>query len=303
MNKYIQFTIMEKCELLPFIEQALNGISRTKAKSILSGGGVMVDKNTVTRYDYPLSPGMVVEISRRKPSGAVSSKYLRIVYEDHDVIVIDKNVGILSAPTTPKSFSVKTILDNHLRRSHQKCTSHVIHRLDRDTSGLMVYGKNRETAELMENEWKNLVTDRRYIALTEGRFERQSGAVESWLKEDRDYVVHSSAENNGGKYALTHFRVRESGERFTLVELKLDTGRKNQIRVHMQDIGHPVVGDRKYGSGEDDCGRLCLHAYMLCFYHPRTHELMKFESEVPQCFITALHSTKTKRAVNKDEQK
>lgn len=114
--------------------------------------------------------------------------------------------------------------------------------------------------------------------------EQKQGSIESWLKDNDDYITESSPIDNGGKYALTHFRTLQSSERFSLVELKLDTGRKNQIRVHMQDIGHPVCGDMKYGNAPDPAGRLCLHAYRLCLYHPRTREPLKFETPAPESF-------------------
>lgn len=291
-GKYIQCSVKESTDLLTFLQKSLYGISRTKAKNILKGGGVMVNKNVVTSFDFKVTPGMIVEISRRKPEGAVNSKFLRIIYEDHDIIVIDKQPGILSSPSSQRSISVKSILDDHLRRSHQKCTSHVIHRLDRETSGLMIYAKNIETAKTMEDDWKKYVFDRRYVALTDGIFEKKKGLIESWLTENRDFRVWSSPSDNGGKYSLTHFNVISSGNNHSLVDLKLDTGRKNQIRVHMYDIGHPVSGDKKYESKTDPCGRLCLHAYRLCFLHPRTNEVMEYETPIPENFISALHLTK-----------
>ena len=166
-SKYLAFTVKKNDELLPFIEKALNGISHTKAKAILANGGAMVNKNTITQYNYPLTPGMTVEISRHKQSGNINSKFIRIVYEDHDIIIVEKNPGILSAPAPHHPFNVKSILDDHLKMSHQKCTSHVVHRLDRETSGLMVYSKNIETAKMLTENWQNIITDRRYIALVE----------------------------------------------------------------------------------------------------------------------------------------
>ncbi len=283
-SKYLSFTVKKNDELLPFVENALFGISRTKAKAILTNGGVMVNKNITTKHNFALTPGMTVEISRHKHSGTMNSKFVRIVYEDRDIIIVDKNPGILSAPAPHHPYNVKTVLDDHLRQSHQKCTSHVVHRLDRDTSGLMVYAKNIETEQILEHNWKQIVTDRRYMALVEGKMEQKQGSIESWLKDNDDYITESSPVDNGGKYALTHFRTLQSSERFSLVELKLDTGRKNQIRVHMQDIGHPVCGDVKYGNAPDPAGRLCLHAYSLCLYHPRTREPLRFETPAPESF-------------------
>lgn len=289
-SKYIKFTVRKNDELLPFIEKSLYGISHNKAKAILAGSGVMVNNNIVTQYNFPLTPGMTVSISRRKPQATMNSRFLRIVYEDHDIIIIDKNPGILSAPAPRKQFNVKEVLDSYLRLSHQKCTSHVVHRLDRDTSGLLVYAKNVETAQSLTQNWKQAAADRRYVALVEGHMKPgQHGAIESWLKDNDDYITVSSPTDNGGKYALTHFRMMESSADYSLVELKLDTGRKNQIRVHMSDIGHPVCGDHKYGDPEaDPAKRLCLHAYKLSLVHPRTHELLEFESPVPEIFTRLL---------------
>ena len=283
-SKYLAFTVKKNDELLPFIEKALNGISHTKAKAILANGGAIVNKNTITQYNYPLTPGMTVEISRHKQSGNINSKFIRIVYEDHDIIIVEKNPGILSAPAPHHPFNVKSILDNHLKMSHQKCTSHVVHRLDRETSGLMVYSKNIETAKMLTENWQNIITDRRYIALVEGKMEQKQGSIESWLTENEDYITESSPVDNGGKYALTHYRVLKTDGQHSLVELKLETGRKNQIRVHMQDLGHPVCCDTKYGNGDDPIGRLALHAFRLNFYHPITGEPLKFETPVPKSF-------------------
>ncbi len=290
-SKYLSFTVKKNEELMPFVENALYGISRTKAKAILANGGVMVNKNTTTQYNYQLTPGMTVEISRQKRSGSINSKFVRIVYEDHDIIIVEKSPGILSAPAPHHPFNIKSILDAHLKLSHQKCTSHVVHRLDRDTSGLMVYAKNIETAKTLTENWQNIVTDRRYIALVEGKMEQKQGSIESWLKENENYITESSPVDNGGKYALTHFRTLRSNSKYSLVEFKLETGRKNQIRVHMQDIGHPVCGDIKYGNASDPAHRLCLHAYMLCLFHPRTRERLHFETPPPEAFTRVFEAS------------
>lgn len=283
-SHYLAFKVKSEEILLTFIEKSLFGISRNKAKSILSNGGVLVNKNITTQYNFRLSPGMTVEISRSKQPATVNSKFVRIVYEDRDIIIIEKAPGILSAPAPHHPFNVKTVLDTHLRLSHKKCTTHVVHRLDRDTSGLMVYAKNVETAKILEENWKQIVSDRRYLALVEGEMEQKNGTIESWLTDNDKYITESSPIDNGGKYALTHFRVLKSNKKYSLVELKLETGRKNQIRVHMQDIGHPVCGDIKYGTNTTPRQRLCLHAHLLCLSHPRTREQLKFESPAPDLF-------------------
>lgn len=282
--KYTIFKVKETCTLLPFIMKCLDGISRSKAKAILSGGGVRVNKKNTTQHDLPLQVGMVVEISKHKERTPFQSPFLKIVYEDQAIIVIDKNPGILSMGKSAAQFCVKTVLDNYFKKSRQKCTAHVVHRLDRETSGLLVYAKTMEAEQILEHNWSQIVTDRRYYALASGQLSQKEGVIESYLKDGKDYITRSSKLDNGGKFARTYYRCVKQNEAYSLVELRLDTGRKNQIRVHLQDLGHPVCGDIKYGNGDNPCNRLCLHAYRLNFYHPITHEHLRFDSPVPKVF-------------------
>lgn len=284
-SQYTVFRVKEETTLLPFIEKSLDGISHSKAKAILQGGGVRVERKNVTQYDYPLRPGMTVEISKRKKGVQLVSKFVKLVYEDRYICVVEKNIGILSMATDHHQFCVKTVLDDYFHKSRQNCTAHVVHRLDRDTSGLLVYAKTIEAEQILEHNWRDIVTDRRYVALASGRMEQERGTVKSWLKDNKAYFTYSSPVDNGGKYAVTHFRTLRSNDRHSLVELKLETGRKNQIRVHLQDLKHPVCGDIKYGNGDDPCGRLCLHAFRLDFYHPITREHMHFETPMPKAFL------------------
>jgi len=283
-SKYIELTVEKETTLLEFLMTALNGISRNKAKNILAGNGVKVNRKATTRFDEPLKPGFVVQVSRHKRSTTLKNQYVRIVYEDKDLVVVEKNEGILSMPSTAKQYSVKKVLDEYFEKRHFKCRAHTVHRLDRETSGLMIYAKSIEVAQMFEADWHNIVYDRRYLAVVDGEVEQEGGTVKSWLKDNKAFITYSSPEDNGGKYAVTHFRVLQKTPRFSLLELKLETGRKNQIRVHMQDIGHPVVGDFKYGKGLGPVGRLCLHAYRLHFFHPRTGERMEFETPCPKEF-------------------
>lgn len=291
--KYTIFTVTESIELLPFVMKKLDGISRSKAKAILSGGGVRVNRKNETQHDLLLQVGQRVEISKKKPRVEFQSKFLKIVYEDTAIIVIEKNIGILSMAATGGQFCVKTVLDDYFRKTRQPVTAHVVHRLDRDTSGLLVYAKTIEAEQILEHNWQNIVTDRRYIALVSGTMTEKQGSIESWLKENKSYMTTSSPTDNGGKYALTHFRTHRTSETHSLVELKLATGRKNQIRVHLQDIGHPICGDIKYGNGDDPIGRLCLHAYRLDFYHPITGEHLHFETPTPKAFLSVLKEKNT----------
>lgn len=281
---YWHFEVDKECGLLEFLLANVKE-SRTKVKATLQGQGIKVNGKCVTQFDYRLKPGMKVAVSKTKRNQEVfRSRYVKIVYEDDWLVVVEKSVGVLSMAAGHSSLNVKAILDDYFRKSRQSCRAHVVHRLDRDTSGLMVYAKDIETEQILEHNWHDIVYDRRYVAVVSGEIVEEGGTVANWLKDNKAYVTYSSPYDNGGKYAVTHFHVLARTTEHSLVEFKLETGRKNQIRVHSADMGHPVCGDPKYGNGDDPLHRLCLHAYMLCFVHPATGEHMEFETPVPTAF-------------------
>ena len=269
--------------LLEYLLATLPG-SKSKIKATLQGRGIKVNGKTVTQFDYPLTPGMRIGVSQSKKNDTFKNRYVNIVYEDQYLIVIEKKPGILSMAAGHSTLNVKTVLDDYFQKTRQKCRAHVVHRLDRDTSGLMIYAKDMETEQILEHEWHNIVFDRRYVALCSGEIMEDTGTIESWLKDNKAYITYSSPVDNGGKYAVTHFCVLGRSVNHSLVEFKLETGRKNQIRVHSADMGHPVCGDVKYGNGDSPLHRLCLHAYVLCFYHPVTRRPMEFSTPIPPQF-------------------
>lgn len=285
MNEYDHYIVQQEAPLLEWLLANVKG-SRSKIKATLQGRGIRVGGKTVTQFDYPLQPGMKVAVSKVKHSDAETfkSRYLKIVYEDRYLVVVDKNVGILSMAAGHASLNVKRVLDDYFHKTGQKCRAHVVHRLDRDTSGLLIYAKDMEIEQILENNWREIVYDRRYVAVVSGEMEEDEGTVASWLKDNAAYITYSSPVDNGGKYAVTHFRTLARTTEHSLVEYKLETGRKNQIRVHTADIGHPVCGDIKYGNGDDPIHRLCLHAYILSFWHPVTNQRMEFQTPIPPDF-------------------
>jgi 23S rRNA pseudouridine1911/1915/1917 synthase len=283
-NDYSHYVVNSEAPLLEWLLANLKG-SKSKIKSTLQGRGIKVDGKTVSQFDFPLEPGMKVAVSKTKRNQqSFKSRYVRIVYEDRWLVVVEKAIGILSMAAGHSSLNVKSVLDDYFKKTRQKCTAHVVHRLDRDTSGLMVYAKDIETEQMFERNWHNIVYDRRYVAVVSGEMEEDEGTVSSWLKDNKAYVTYSSPVDNGGKLAITHFHVLDRTTEHSLVEYRLETGRKNQIRVHSADMGHPVCGDLKYGNGDDPLHRLCLHAWLLCFTHPITGEGMEFETPVPTAF-------------------
>lgn len=284
MNEYKHLPVTKQQPLLEFLLENLSE-SRSKVKATLHGRGVKVDGKTITQFDYPLRPGMKIAVSQSKRNQQVfKSRFIKIVYEDRWLIVVEKNIGILSMAAGHSSLNVKAILDTYFQQSRQKCRAHVVHRLDRDTSGLMVYAKDIDTEQILEHNWHQIVFDRRYVAVLSGEVIDDEGTIANWLKDNKAYITYSSPTDNGGKYSVSHYRVLRRTTDHSLVEFRLETGRKNQIRVHSADMGHPVCGDIKYGNGDDPIHRLCLHAYRLCFFHPATREPMEFETNIPADF-------------------
>jgi 23S rRNA pseudouridine1911/1915/1917 synthase len=291
-NSLLTFKVNEETELLAFVMKAMNGLSRNRAKALLVNRLVLVDNIITTHALTKLHPGQVVQLDRSKQKMSFKSNDLGVVYEDPYLLVIDKRAGLLSMSNNTRQQTVQGVLNRYLEKGGSRCTSHLVHRLDRDTSGLMVYAKDVMTQRSLIEGWQQLVTDRRYVALVSGELENPKGVIRSWLTEDKHFVTHSSPVNNGGKFAVTHYNVLRSSNGYSLVELELETGRKNQIRVHLSDMGHPIVGDFKYGSSDEGLQRLGLHAYLLAFRHPVTGKYLRFETPVPDSFERMLRKTK-----------
>lgn len=284
--QYTDYIVREPMELMEFLAARMPDASRTKLKTLLSKRVVLVDNTITTQFNFPLKPGMKVQIDRNKGSHhEFNHKLLKIVYEDAYLIVVEKKEGLLSVNTDrQKERTAVTILTEYLRRSNRNARAYIVHRLDRDTSGILMFAKDEKTQNMLRDHWKELVYDRRYVCVVAGEMAQNAGHVHSWLT-DRKLYVSSSPVDDGGKEAITHFHVIKRGNGFSLVEVKLDTGRKNQIRVHMQDLGHPVIGDGRYGfENLNPIGRLALHAFKLCFYHPVTRQRLEFETPYPPEF-------------------
>ena len=280
-----EYTVTEPKELLDFLIEKMPESSRTKVKELLAHN-VYVDERRTSQFNFPLQKGMRVSIEKASFQDRLRPRDLDIVYEDQHLLVVNKHEGLLSNSKYPNDKTVITVLNQYLEASRQRCHAHIVHRLDRDTSGLMVVSKSKEVSQKFEEDWKGMVFDRRYIAVAWGHLEPQKGEIRSWLT-DGEYCVLSSPTDNGGKLAVTHYEVKQTSRRYSLVELKLDTGRRNQIRVHLRELQHPVVHDPMYGYKEDlsPVNRLCLHAYRLCFTHPVTGKRLKFETPVPAAFM------------------
>lgn len=282
--KYTIYNVTEPDELMAFLMKKMDGVSRTRVKALLSNRVVLVDNVIVTQFNHPLKPGMKVQISREKNKHEFRHPMLKIVYEDAYLIVVEKKEGLLSVATDhQKERTAQHILSEYVKRTHRNNRVFVVHRLDRETSGLMMYAKDEKTQHTLRDNWHDIVVDRRYVSIVMGDMERDQGQIRTWLT-DRKLYVSSSNYDDGGKLSITHYKTIKRANGFSMMELELETGRKNQIRVHMSELGHPVVGDQRYGCEIDPLGRLALHAFKLCFYHPVTGELMEFETPYPTSF-------------------
>lgn len=284
----------------------LGGMSATSIKHLLARRVVQVNGAVETRGDIAVNPGDEIVIQHGRGNNALVHPKLKIVYEDDHLIVVEKQCGLLTVAATPggREATALSILKDYVRREDRRNSVFVVHRLDRETSGLLVFAKTQQLQEYMREWWHQLVTKRTYVAVVEGLVEKDADTITTWLTSDpRTTMVYSSPVDDGGKKAVTHYRVvkrtesrgtkekdRQNGAAYSLLELNLETGRTNQIRVHMASIGHPVVSDRKYGSGNTaPLDRLALHARILEFTHPVTEQTVHFETPVPRAFLNLFH--------------
>lgn len=271
--------------LLDFLFAAMPDKPRTTVKDYLKHRQVMVGSNVTTRFDLPLNPGDEVRINTTREFQTFSHPRLRLVYEDDDIIVVDKGYGLLSMGTDKvKDGTAYSILREYVKRKDPRNKIFIVHRLDRDTTGLMMFAKTQKAKETMQHNWNNMVLERRYVAVVEGTLDPQKGEIRSYLAENAAHEVYSTNNPEEGQLAVTYYTTLRTRAPYSLVELSLATGRKNQIRVHMKDAGHPIVGDRRYGAKSSPIHRLCLHAATLRFVHPVTRRDMNFTSPLPAGF-------------------
>lgn len=280
------FVVSEPEELMKFLVVQLPRKNRNNIKMLLKKRKVLVDGKAVGQFNYRLKPGQKVEISPAPVSGARRMPGVAIVYEDQDLIVVNKQAGLLSMATDKeKRQTVYSMLSSYVKEDNKENKIFIVHRLDRETSGLMMFARSREIQELLQESWKKTVSERSYLAVVSGRPDPPEGTVTSYLYESVALIVYSSQNPEKGQKAVTHYATLKSNESYALLQVNLETGRKNQIRVHMKDLGHPVIGDKKYGSDINPVRRLGLHAWVLAFSHPRTKEKMRFETAVPGSFL------------------
>ncbi|MDR2472260.1 MAG: RluA family pseudouridine synthase [Tannerella sp.] len=280
-----RFTVTQPAPLLEFLLDALKSQSRSSVKSFLHNGQVTVNDVIATQFDLPLAYGNSVAIMRKgRKQIDFHHNMMSIVWMDEDLVVINKEEGLLSVSSTPaQKITAYYILSEYFQSLDPHNRLYVLHRLDKGTSGLMMFARTLEAQHTLRDNWHSMITSREYIAVVEGAPPQMRDTIVTYLNENKRMKVYCTDPQHG-KQAITHYEMINQGSGYSMLRLMLETGRKNQIRAQMEYLGCPVCGDPKYGSRTDPCGRLMLHASRLNFIHPRSGEEMKFELNAPEDF-------------------
>lgn len=280
----VDFLVEETFGLLEFLFLKYPNLSRNNVKSLLARKQVSVNGRPTTAFDAPLKKGDKVTVSRY---GAREAKPLpfKIIYEDDEFVAIDKPSGLLSVSDDRETeYTAFNLTYTFLKDQNIKTRLYLVHRIDKDTSGILLFSKNAEVRDALQEKWNDLVTRRGYFAIVEGRLSKKEDTLTSFLRETSTRLVFVDHEDEGGKEAITHYRVLGETEEFSLLDVSIETGRKNQIRAQFHDLGHDIVGDDKYHAKKDPLKRLGLHAYSLEFKHPFSGQTKKFYAPIPKTF-------------------
>ena len=276
------FEVKEEVTLLPFLFSSLSGLSKSEVKSMLKYKHIAIKGSAVTQFDTPLSPGDIVQVNFGRSFYKFNNPQVKVIYEDKWFVVIEKASGLLSvANDTAREKNAFHIVRDYVRHDNPDAEIYVCHRLDQYTSGVLVFAKDES---LMRSNWDFYVKERRYVCVTENIPARPEDTIESLLTQNEHLRVHSTNDETVGRLAVTHYKVIQTRGRYALVDVEIFTGKKNQIRVHMSEMGCPIAGDMKYGAETNPVRRLMLHNYRLSFIHPVTGELMRFTLPTPSVF-------------------
>ena len=277
-------TVEEETTLLPFLLLRVRDKSRNTVKGLLSRRQVLVDGEVVTRFDAPLAPGQRVELLPKDSAGAAELPF-PILYEDTGLIAVDKPAGLLSMGNErERRRTAYRAVSDYVKAREPGRRIFIVHRLDRDTSGVLVFAKDEKLKRALQDNWENVVKKRGYLAAVEGTLPQREGMIRSYLHETATHLVYSGPRGRQAKEAVTRYRMVAENRGYTLAAVEIDTGRKNQIRVHMKDLGCPIAGDRQYGAQTDPMGRLALHADVLVLTDPRTRRALTLRAPLPITF-------------------
>lgn len=302
MNAKIN-TVEQPIALLEHLFKTFDDKSKTTVKSYLYNRQVSVNGCITTQFDFKLKTGDIVDVSFGRQKESLRHPMMKIVYEDDFVVVVNKRSGLLSIATDKQpSRTAYSILSEYLKMENPGARVFVVHRLDRETSGLMMFAKSKEVQEKLQFNWNDNILERKYYAVIEGVIEKSEGVIESYLTESKAFKVYAT-DFEHGKLARTAFKVLERNQENSLLELQLETGRKNQIRAHLEYVGFSIIGDKKYGSKTNPLGRVALHAGTISFLHPEDGREMVFATPIPSIFMTLFGGKLDNRRANGKYQK
>ena len=283
-NSIKEFKVHGECELLEFLFSKFPKLSRNAVKSILSGHYVSVNGAPVSQYNLKLSKDDVVIVSKQRISRK-NRQDLPIIFENEEFIVINKPSGLLTIPSdNEKGRTAYRMVNDYVQQKDKHNRVFVVHRLDEDTSGVLMFAKNPKIKDILQKNWNDIVLERGYYAIVEGKMPKQQDTLVNYLAENSLNLMYVTSDKVKGKKCLTQYNVLKSNEKYSLLDVNIDTGRKNQIRVQLGHIGHHVIGDDKYGEPSDPIKRLGLHAYKLKFVHPVTKKIVEFKTDIPKEF-------------------
>ena len=287
------FIIEKEDLLLPSLINNLPHKTRKTIKAVLRDRQVVVDGEVITQFDHNLTPGQCVDVRWKREVKETHLGPLDIVHIDQDLIVINKPSGLLTIATDKeKRRTAYSMISNFVKAEDPENKIFIVHRIDRETSGLLMFARSEDVKQQIQKSWNATISQRTYVGVVEGQVTPSAGTITSWLTESKAFIVYSSQKKEHGKRAVTRYNKIQGNDTLSLLQINLETGRKHQIRVHMQSINHPIIGDKKYGSTLNPIRRMGLHAQVLAFNHPRTGKSCYFDTGIPRNFIKLFSSEK-----------
>ena len=278
MKKKINIIAKQNISIIDLLKES--GFAKNKVKTYIKLGFIYVNNKKITKLPYNVNIGDIITIDE---DGEITTNKFKIVYEDDNYLVVDKCAGILTISTSNQNknneITLYRLVREYLNRKHEY--AFIVNRIDKETSGLVIFVKNESLKEKLQSNWNNIVKKRGYIAVVSGRITKE-GRIENYLYEDK--LTFSHGTKVGGKKAITNYKPIKINDKYTMLDVNIETGRKNQIRVHMTEMNHPIVGDKKYYSKDNSLKRLALHHYEISLIDPITNKLLIFKSNTPKEF-------------------
>lgn len=273
MQKY---KVLKEENIIEYLTK--QNIAKNKIKTLVKLGRISVNNKVINKLPYTVYPNDIITIGNK-----VNTYDLNIIYEDKNYLVVDKKEGLLTISTSNENKNNEETLYKIVRKylNDKKEYAFIVNRIDKETSGLVIFAKNEKLKNALQEDWNNIVKSRKYIAVVSGYISKD-GRIDNYLYEDKLTFVHST--KIGGKRAITNYHVIKTNKKYTMLDINIETGRKNQIRVHMSEMNHPIVGDKKYYSKDNSLKRLCLHHYEISLIDPITNKLLTFKSNIPSIF-------------------